>query len=63
MKDFTLDDGLIPPFVQPFMPPGNFMSIMRISRIVDDMDVTLMRIRVVVDIDPSKGKSAKFFQF
>lgn len=63
MKDFVLDDGLIPPFVQPFMPSGNFMSIVSIGRMIDDIEMTLMRVRLVIDIDPSRSRSARIFQF
>jgi hypothetical protein len=59
MKDFILNEDILPPF----LPIGNFMTLARISRIVDGEDQTLMKVRMITDIDYAKERRAmKFFK-
>ncbi|CRL08229.1 CLUMA_CG021127, isoform A [Clunio marinus] len=58
MKDFILNDDLLPPF----LPLGNFMSIIRATRSIDDNEMALVRMIMYVNIDyPKEKKGLKFF--
>lgn len=47
IKDFMLNDDLLPPFI----PTGSFMSLARITRVVDGEEVPALKITVYVDIE------------
>lgn len=58
MKDFSLNDDLLPPF----LPIGTFMSKVRITRLVDEEEIPITKITIYVDIDYAKErKSFKLF--
>lgn len=58
MKDFSLNEELLPPF----LPIGEFMSHIRFARVVNDVEVLIMKLTVNVDIDYAKErKSFKLF--
>lgn len=54
MKDFVLNEDLLPPFI----PMGNFMSIIGVSRLVNGEEMMIMKVRLVVDIDYAKDRRA-----
>lgn len=58
MKDFSLNEDLLPPF----LPTGHFMCRARLARLIDSDEVTLLKVTVNTDIDYEKErKSFKMF--
>ena len=59
MKDFSLNDDLLPPF----LPIGSFMSMVEITRMTKDEEkVPMMKMTIFMDIDDAKErKSFKMF--
>lgn len=58
MKDFSLNEDLLPPF----LPIGSFMSQVRVTRIVDDDEVPVSKMTLNIDIEYAKErKSFKLF--
>lgn len=58
MKDFTLNDELLPPF----LPIGSFMAKVRIARLVDNDEIPILKTTIFIDIDNAKErKSFKLF--
>jgi hypothetical protein len=58
MKDFSVNDDLLPPF----LPIGNFMCKMRIARSIDGEESPMVGMTVYMDIDNAKErKSFKLF--
>lgn len=58
MKDFILNEDLLPPF----LPLGKFMGRIRVVRMVNEDEVPLVKMNVVIEIDNAKErKSFKLF--
>lgn len=57
MKDFVLNEDILPPFI----PLGSFMSIIRVMRMVDDEPQSLVSVRVMTEIDYPKERKSRFF--
>ncbi|KAG5667287.1 hypothetical protein PVAND_015273 [Polypedilum vanderplanki] len=59
MKDFTINEDILPPF----LPIGNFMSVVRVTRLIDDdEEMNLYQMKLFIDIDYAKERKAtKFF--
>jgi hypothetical protein len=59
MKDFMLNDELLPPF----LPEGKFMSNARLTRIVDGEEISVLRLTIFLEIEYQKDrKMMKFFK-
>lgn len=58
MKDFTLNDELLPPF----LPIGNFMSQVRVERLVDGDEASNSLIKFTLNIDIDYAKERKSYK-
>lgn len=52
MKDFSVNEDLLPPFI----PTGSFMAKVRIARVVDGEEMVLLKVNVFIDIDMAKER-------
>jgi hypothetical protein len=52
LKDFSVNEDLMPPFI----PVGNFMSKIRIGRVMDGAEKTVASFTLFLDISGSKDR-------
>jgi hypothetical protein len=52
MKDFSVNDDLLPPFI----PTGSFMSKVQVNRLVNGEELLVVKMTVLIDIDFAKER-------
>lgn len=58
MKDFSINDDLLPPF----LPTGNFMCKIRVTRLADGEETTMVGMTMYTNIEIGKErKNLKLF--
>lgn len=58
MKDFTLNDEFLPPF----LPEGKFMSNVQLNRLDDGEEISVLRMTIFIEIEYQKDRKIKFFK-